>query len=148
MACVRCVSTWAVVGAGGAYLLHKRGAFDGWSVAMPNEATVGITALTIGDAWAAFSAQNPSLFTMKAFGRKGGEEGELTKRDLRMGAAIGTAMALVVAFGASMVTRSWWPVIGTTAACGVQWAVLEHAVANPWGRGGGISHQPAGGTGG
>lgn len=148
MACVRCISTWAVVGAGGAYLAHSRGVFDGWSVGMPDEATVGITALTIGDAWAAFSAQNPSLFTMKAFGRKGGEEGELTKRDLRMGAMIGTGMALVVAFGASMVTRSWWPVLGTAAACGAQWAVLEHAVANPWGRGGGISHQPAGGTGG
>lgn len=148
MPCVKCVSTWAVAGAAGVYLAHRQGVFAGWSLATPNPETMGITALTIGDAWAAFSAQNPSLFTMKAFGRKGGEEGELTKRDLRMGALIGTGMALVVAVGASMVTRSWWPVIGTGAACGVQWLVLEHAVANPWGRGGGISHQPAGGTGG
>lgn len=148
MACVKCVSTWAVAGAAGVYLAHRHGVFSGWSLATPNPETMGITALTIGDAWAAFSAQNPSLFTMKAFGRKGGEESELTRRDLRMGALIGTGMALVVATGASMVTRSWWPVIGTTAACAVQWAVLEHAVKNPWGRGGGISHQPAGGTGG
>lgn len=147
MACVKCVSTWAVLGAGGAYLAYRKGMFQGWSLGTPDAETMGITALTIGDAWAAFSAQNPSMFTMKAFGRKGGEEAELTRRDLRLGAAIGTGMALVVALGASMVTSSWWPVVGTAAACGAQWAVLEHSVANPWGRGGGISHQPAGGTG-
>jgi class 3 adenylate cyclase len=142
------MAVWGVAGAGAVALAYKKGGAASWTFGTPTPEVMGITALTIGDAWAAFSAQNPSLFTMKAFGRKGGTEGELSKRDLRSGAAIGTGMALVVAGGASMVTRSWWPVAGTLAACAVQWAVLEHALANPWGRGGGIAHQPAGGTGG
>jgi hypothetical protein len=148
VACNKCILTWAAVGGVGVLVIRHHHITDGWTLGTPTPDVMGITALTIGDAWAAFSAQNPSLFTMKAFGRKGGEEGELSKRDLRMGALIGTGMALVVAAGASMVTNSWWPVVGTTAACGVQWAVLEHALANPWGKGGGIAHQPSGGTGG
>lgn len=148
MPCAKC--TVVAVGgvAGAAYLVHRYGNVSSWSVGVPNAEVAGITALTIGDAWAAFSAQNPSLFTMKAFGRKGGTEADLSKRDLRTGAAIGCGMALVVAVGASMVTKSWWPVMGTAAACGMQWAVLEHALRNPWGTGQSIQHQPSGGTGG
>ena len=137
----------AIVGgvAGTAYLTHRYIDFSAWSMGMPDAETMGITALTIGDAWAAFSAMNPSMFTTKAFGRKGGTEGELTKRDLRLGAAIGTGMAGVVAVGASMVTNSWWPLVGTLAACAAQWLVLEHSLRNPWGTGDAISQQGPGG---
>ena len=146
MACAKCTIVGVAAAAGAGYLVYTKGGASGWTFGRPSPEVMGITALTIGDAWAAFSAQNPSLFTMKAFGRKGGKEADLSKRDLRTGALIGTGMALVVAAGASMVTNSWWPVVGTTAACAVQWAVLEHACRNPWGTGQAISHQPAGGV--
>ena len=145
MPCLRCVGVAGVGLAAGGYALYRYGVGHSWTVAAPDAETMGIVALTMGDAAAFFSAYNPSLMTAGAFRRKGGTESELSKRDLYRGASVGTALALLVAAGGSMVTSSWWPVIGTAGVCGVQWGILYHVVEHPWGDVGSIAHQPPGG---
>jgi len=110
---------------------------------------IGITALVIGDAAAFWSANNPSVFTVRAFRRKGGKEAEKTKRDIRMGGAAGSGLALLVGIGGTAVTKSWWPIAGTLAILAFQWSIWEWAMANPHGdessRGDIASQSPSGG---
>lgn len=100
---------------------------------------LGITALVVGDAAAFWSANNPSVFTVRAFRRKGGKEAEQTMRDIRIGGAAGTALALFVGLGGSLVTKSWWPVTGAAAIIAFQWLLWEWAMRNPHGSGGDIT---------
>lgn len=94
---------------------------------------IGITALVMGDAAAFWSANNPSVFTVRAFRRKGGKEAERTKRDVRLGGLAGTGLALFVGMGGTFVTGSWWPFIGAASIIGFQWALWEWALRNPHG---------------
>lgn len=143
--CRKCdLTALAATGAAG-YYLYKYGNEHGWNLATPDEATMGIVALTMGDAAAFFSAYNPSIMTAGAFRRKGGREADASKRDLYRGASVGTALAVLVAAGGSMVTNSWWPVVGTLFVVTVQWGILIYTVKNPWGSTGSIASQPPGG---
>lgn len=143
--CGKCtVGAAALLGAG-AWSLYRYGGAAGWSSARPDAETMAIVALTMGDAAAFFSAYNPSIMTTGAFRRKGGREAENSKRDLYRGAAVGTALALIVAAGGSMVTRSWWPLIGSAGVVGIQWGILWYTIENPWGETGSIAQQPPGG---
>lgn len=146
MPCGKCTiiagAAVAIAGVG----LYRYGGAHGWTLAAPDAETMGIVALTMGDAAAFFSAYNPSLMTTGAFRRKGGQEADMSKRDLYRGAAVGTALAVLVAAGGSMVTGSWWPLIGTAGVCGVQWGILRYTIDHPWGDTGSIAHQPPGGA--
>lgn len=110
---------------------------------------IGITALVVGDAAAFWSANNPSVFTVRAFRRKGGKEADTTKRDIRLGGLAGSGLALLVGIGGTAVTKSWWPLAGTAAILVFQWSVWEWAMANPHSSsdssGGDIASQPSGG---
>lgn len=92
---------------------------------------IGITALVMGDAAAFWSANNPSVFTVRAFRRKGGRQAEQTKRDIRLGGMAGSGLALFVAFGGTLVTKSWWPLAGAAAILVFQWTLWEWAMSNP-----------------
>ena len=142
--CRKCDLTALAVAGGASYYLWKYGSDHGWALGKPDEATMGIIALTMGDAAAFFSAYNPSIMTAGAFRRKQGREAENSKRDLYRGAAVGTALAVLVAAGGSMVTDSWWPVVGTLFVVTVQWGILVYTVKNPWGTTGSIATQPPG----
>lgn len=95
---------------------------------------IGIAALVAGDAAAMLAACNPSLFTVRTFRSQHGVDAENTKTDIRIGMAMGSALALLIAAGATAVTRSWWPlligVISTAAFDGA----YEWALANPHNR--------------
>jgi hypothetical protein len=93
----------------------------------------GVTALVMGDAAAFWSANNPSLMTVRTFRRKGGKEAEHTARDIRVGGLIATGWILLVGYGGSAVTKSWWPLAGAVAAGAVQWLVWEWGIRNPHG---------------
>lgn len=116
----------------------------------------GVTALVMGDAAAFWSANNPSVMTVRAFRRKDGAEADATARDIRFGGIIASGWIILVGLGGSMVTKSWWPLVGALGAGSVQWIVWEWAMANPRGVGGiadqqniagfnrmGIKRQPA-----
>jgi len=85
----------------------------------------------MGDAAAFWSANNPSFFTVRAFRRKEGTEAEQTARDVRVGGLAGTGLGLVVGFGGSLVTKSWWPFMGAIAIITFQWALWEYAIRHP-----------------
>lgn len=115
-----------------------------WTWALTAE-VFGVTALVMGDAAAFWSANNPSVMTVRTFRRKGGKEAEHTASDIRMGGLIATAWMLLVGFGGSAVTKSWWPLAGAVGAGVVQWCVWEWAIANPHGITGGMAEQQASG---
>lgn len=144
LGCTKCTVTAAAAVAVGGYMLARYGRAQGWTTAMPDAEQMGVIALSMGDAAAFFSAYNPSIMTAGAFRRKGGKEAENSKRDLYRGAFVGSSFAMLVAAGGSMVTDSWWPVLGTVLVVVVQWGVLVYTVENPWGEQGSIASQPPG----
>lgn len=87
----------------------------------------------MGDAAAFWSANNPSVMTVRAFRRKTGDEAEHTKRDIRLGGSMGAGLAILVGFGGSLVTKNWLPVTGALAMVALQFGVWEWAMANPHG---------------
>lgn len=143
--CQRCTLGALAVAGGAGYLLLRYGRGKGWTLGSLDAEGMGVTALAMGDAAAFFSAYNPSIMTAGAFRRKGGSEAEHSKRDLYRGAFVGTSLAVIVAAGGSLVTNSWWPVLGTLGVIAVQWGLLIHTVNNPWGASGSIANQPPGG---
>lgn len=114
--------------------------FSDWTWKLTAEA-FGVTALVMGDAAAFWSANNPSVMTVRTFRRKGGAEAEHTKNDIRFGGAIASGWMLLVGFGGSAVTKSWWPLAGAVAAGAVQWFVWEWAIRNPHGVTGDMASQ-------
>ena len=103
-----------------------------WTWRIDSE-TAGITALCMGDAAAMLSSTNPSMFTIRQFslGSEGGMEG--VAGDIRRGYLIGGALTLVIGFGGSAVSRSWWPVAGSVIALAVLIVAYEWAIQNPRG---------------
>lgn len=116
----------------------------GWTWKLSGE-IFGVTALVMGDAAAFWSANNPSVMTTRTFRRKGGKESEHTARDIRLGGAVATGWTLLVGFGGSAVTKSWWPFTGAVLAIAVQWCVWEWAMANPHGITGDMASQQSSG---
>src|ERR1051326_8271955 len=102
---------------------------------------IGLTALVMADAAAFLSGVNPSLFTMRAFTDAGGANADNTKKDIRIGSAIGSGLALIAGVGASLVSGSWWPIIGTVITLVVIIGSYEWAVNNPHGYGSDIGGQ-------
>jgi hypothetical protein len=68
----------------------------------------------------------PSLFTIRTF-----SDDPEKVRALRHGELVGGAMALTVGAGASLVTRSWLPLLACGATLGVLIYQYEKAIRNP-----------------
>lgn len=93
--------------------------------------TLGIAFLIMGDAAAFWSANNPSVFTVRHFRRNEDAEAKQTAHDIRIGGLAGTGLAILVGFGGSLVTKSWWPITAAIGVIGFQWVMWEWAIANP-----------------
>jgi hypothetical protein len=102
---------------------------------------IGLTALVMADAAAFLSGVNPSLFTMRAFTDAGGAKADNTKLDIRIGSVIGSSLALIAGTGASLVSGSWWPILGTIVTLVVIIGSYEWAINNPHGYGSAIGSQ-------
>jgi hypothetical protein len=113
---------------------------QGWSWKL-DAPTLGIAFLIMGDAAAFWSANNPSVFTVRAFRRKGGDEARQTARDIRIGGLAGTGLAVAVGFGGSLVTKSYWPLTAAIGVIAFQWALWEWAIAHPHGNATDIASQ-------
>lgn len=90
----------------------------------------GITALVAADAASFLSGLNPSIFTIRAFAKSWAQADE-TRADILRGMAIGSALAIAVGIGGSLVTRSYWPLFGTLVTLSVLDATYAWAIANP-----------------
>lgn len=102
------------------------------SWAKPSSAVVGLSLLAMGDAAAFQSAFCPSIFTVRAF-RARSDHSAHTANDVRGGMALGSALALGVGYGASLVSESVYPLLATAAAMALFWAAYEWALRNPRG---------------
>ncbi len=68
----------------------------------------------------------PSLMTIRRFNADERDTGTL-----RVGEALGTALALAVGVGASLIAHSWWPLVGTMAALVFLIVSYEWAIRSP-----------------
>lgn len=93
--------------------------------------TFGVAALCAGDAFAAWSANNPSLMTTRTFRTKGGVDAKNVANDIILGGLAGTGVALLVGLGGSLITGSWWPLVFTAAMLGYEWLLYAWALQNP-----------------
>lgn len=90
----------------------------------------GISALVAADAAAFLSGVNPSLFTIRRFAGEWASQDD-TRDDIMRGMVIGSALALLAAFGGSAVTRSWWPIAATVFTLVVLDGAYLWALDNP-----------------
>lgn len=94
-----------------------------------NGESMGLAALAAGDSAAFLSGMNPSIFTIRSkFGQSGGDD---TAKDIHIGMVIANTLSLVVAWGASAVSGSWWPLAITAAATVVLDLAYEWALRCP-----------------
>lgn len=101
---------------------------------------MGVTALCVADAAGMLAAFNPSMFTIRTFGG-GAVEGANTAESIHIGMALGSAISLIVGFGGTLVTRSWWPLFGTIVGLIVLCGAYEWALRNPHGAHKGMKDQ-------
>ena len=106
-------------------------------------AIAGVTALCMGDVAAFMSQANPSIFTMRTFrsDKVSSADSENTKKDIRLGSAVGTVMSAITGIGGALVTGSWYPIAGTIIALFIIVGVYEWALANPHNRRNSIADQ-------
>ena len=92
---------------------------------------VGITILSMGDAFNAYSGLLPSMFTISSdfFNGQGSHAGNV--RRIRQGEVIATVASLGIGFGASLAAGSYLPLYGTAVACGVLLVCYEYALRHP-----------------
>lgn len=94
--------------------------------------TMGLAMLAAGDAAAMLSGVNPSLFTIRTF-RDSKIHAARTARDIRYGMALGSSLALVVGWGATLVSGSYWPLFVTMLTLIVLDGAYEWAIRTPHG---------------
>jgi hypothetical protein len=97
-----------------------------------NPDIAGISALVAGDAASFLSALNPSIFTIRTFSGQWAS-GDDTKQDIWRGILIGSALAMLVGFGGSSITRSYWPVVSVTIMLFIISAAYVWSLNNPRG---------------
>jgi hypothetical protein len=98
------------------------------------DATVlGMSLLTIADAAAFWSANNPSFMTVRSFTTAGGNKAETVRTDIKIGSLFGTGETVVVGFGAALISRSWWPLVLPGAYLALKWAQYRWALDHPHG---------------
>lgn len=91
---------------------------------------MGVTALCVADAAGMLAAFCPSMFTIRTFGG-GAVEGLNTRESIHIGMMLGSFISLVVGFGGTLVTRSWWPFMGTVLSLIILNGAYEWALRNP-----------------
>jgi hypothetical protein len=107
-----------------------------WSWKLDSE-TAGISALVAADAASFMSAFNPSLFTIRAFRSSADPTAAAaTATDLYRGMALGALLTLVVGFGGSAITGSWWPFLAAIVTLAVLCGAYGWAINNPRGHSG------------
>lgn len=97
---------------------------------MPNERTVesiGLTILTIAEVPNFFSGLLPSLFTIGHFAE---DESSEAIYWIRRGEVNALGLSLGLGIGASLISHSWWPFIGTVAMSGFLMFHYEYALRN------------------
>lgn len=92
--------------------------------------SMGLAVLSAGDSAAFLSGMNPSIFTIRHFNGDWSSTGDTTK-DIRMGMVIANILALLVGWGATLVTESWWPLTMTVAVTAILDASYEWALRTP-----------------
>lgn len=92
--------------------------------------TMGLCALVVGDVFSTLAGVNPSVFTIRTF-RGVGDHAEPTRNDIHIGMVFGSVVSLMVAYGASLVTGSWWPLAIGAAAVVAADGMYEWALRNP-----------------
>ena len=97
----------------------------GWSV---DSHVMGVTALSIGNAASLMTVFNPDMFTIRTSERT---QGQSTRDTLHVGMWIGGSISVLVALGGSLVTGSWWPLLGTLATLAIMFYAYEWALKNP-----------------
>jgi CHASE2 domain-containing sensor protein len=95
-----------------------------------NPEVMGLAMLAAGDAAAMLSGVNPSIFTIRTF-RSSNAHASRTQSDIHTGMVLGSALAIVVGYGAALVVRSWWPLFVTLATLAVLNGAYEWALRNP-----------------
>jgi hypothetical protein len=92
--------------------------------------TMGVVALVVGDVFSTLAGVNPSVFTIRTF-RGVTSHAEMTAQDIHIGMVFGSAVALAVALGGTLVTRSWWPFAVGVGAVALADGIYEWALRNP-----------------
>ncbi len=92
--------------------------------------SMGVTALCVADAAGMLAAFCPSMFTIRTFGGSA-VEGQNTAQSIHIGMALGTFISLVVGYGGTLVTGSWWPFFGTVLSLIILNGAYEWALRHP-----------------
>lgn len=87
---------------------------------------VGLMLLAASEVPNFLAGMLPSLMTIRRFSAD-----ERDTATLRRGEVAGSALSLAVGAGASIVARSWLPMIATGTILVVMLAMYEHAIRNP-----------------
>lgn len=106
---------------------------------MPGETSaerIGLTILTIAEVPNFFSGLLPSLFTIGHFSSD--ESGEAIYW-IRRGEVNALALSLALGSGASLISKSWWPIVGCAAMSAFLMYHYEHALKH--GAGNDIANQ-------
>jgi hypothetical protein len=98
--------------------------------------SIGLTILTIAEVPNFFSGLLPSLFTIGHFSSD--ESGEAVYW-IRRGEVNALGLSLALGAGASMISKSWWPMVGCIGMSAFLMYHYEHALRN--GAGNDIAHQ-------
>lgn len=108
-----------------------------WQV---DEPTMGVVALTVGSVASMLAAFNPSVYTIQTSGGNA-VEARNTRRSIHIGCALGAAISLALGYGATLVTRSWWPLFTTVLALIVVCGAYEWALRHPYSTRSGMKEQ-------
>jgi hypothetical protein len=100
----------------------------GWKMSPTILAT---TLLVIADASSFWSANNPSFMTERRFTTNSPQTAAETKTDIRAGGAKAALESMLVGYGASIVTKSWWPLAIPLGYLAFNWAWHEWAMSHP-----------------
>jgi hypothetical protein len=102
--------------------------------------SMGVTALCVADAAGMLAAFCPSMFTIRTFG-SGVVESANTAESIHIGMVLGSVISLIVGLGGTLVTRSWWPFIGTVIGLALLCGAYEWALRHPHGSHKGMKDQ-------
>jgi hypothetical protein len=93
---------------------------------------MGLTLMAAADTSNFLSAACPSFMTARTFSSAGSQAmKDGSARDLRIGMCAASALSLAMATGATLVTKSWWPLAATVAFMLPQMGLIEYAIRNP-----------------
>ena len=101
----------------------------GWKL---DVTVMGLTLMAAADTSNFLSAACPSFMTACTFSSAGSSAmREGSARDLRIGMCSASVLSLAMGGGATLVTKSWWPLAATIAFLLPQMGLIEFAIRNP-----------------